>query len=172
VFAVSAIAWTGGSWVQAKTVDRVGPRRLTRTGMATIAGAVVLMILVVQDVGPTWVAIVGWGVGGFGIGLSYSPLSLVVLARAEAGREGFATAAMQLSDALGVAVGTGLGGAIVATSVRWHRGVDDGITLVFAISIALAILGSVLALRIPRAVSADRPAESTLGAAVLQPDPL
>jgi hypothetical protein len=119
-------------------------------------------------------AVVAWGLGGFGIGLAYAPVSLVVLARAEAGREGFATAAMQLSDALGVAIGTGLGGAIVATSKRWDLGVDDGIVVVFLGSILVAAVGALLAGRIPRATS-DRPdvaPEATLGAAALQPEPI
>jgi MFS family permease len=171
VFAVAAFTWTGASWVQAKVIDRTGPRLLIRTGMVTIAGATALMLLVALESVPTWAAVVAWALGGFGIGLSYAPLSLVVLARAEPGREGFATAAMQLSDALGVAIGTGLGGAIVATSERWDLGVDDGIAVVFVGSIVIALAGAALAVRIPTSVQTDR-AESSLGAAGLQPEPI
>jgi MFS family permease len=174
VFAVSAFTWTAASWVQAKVIGRTGPRLLVRTGLVVIGCGVGLMLSVATVAAPTWTAVVAWGLGGFGIGLAYAPLSLVVLARAEPGREGFATAAMQLSDALGVAVGTGLAGAIVATSKRWDLGVDDGVVVVFLGSILVAAVGALLARRIPAATS-DRPdatPEAVLGAAALQPEPI
>ena len=46
-----------------------------------------------------------WGVAGLGMGLSYAPLSLVVLAEAPEGAEGTASAALQLCDTLGVRLG-------------------------------------------------------------------
>ena len=55
-----------------------------------------------------------WGVAGLGVGLMYSPITLTVLASAPRGQEGAASASLELSGVLGVALGTGIGGALVA----------------------------------------------------------
>ena len=47
----------------------------------------------------------GWAVGGFGIGLAYSPVSLIVLGEAPSGQEGAASSSLQLAETLGVAPG-------------------------------------------------------------------
>ena len=72
------------------------------------------MIVVAHFSVPIGVAFVAWAVAGFGMGISYSPVSLVVLAEAPAGGEGTASASLQLCDVLGIALGTGVSGAIVA----------------------------------------------------------
>lgn len=152
VFASSAFLWTAGSFLQARLIPRYGPRAMVRAGFAVLAmGIGVLVMLVVSSV-PTWSAVVAWGLGGFGIGLAYAPLSVVTLARAVAGREGFATAGLQLSDALGVAVGTGLGGAVVATATRGSRPIADGVLVVFGAAVALACGGVLAARRVPAAM--------------------
>ena len=51
------------------------------------------------------VAALAWAVAGLGMGLGYAPLSLVVLAEAPPESQGVATAALQLSDVLGTALG-------------------------------------------------------------------
>lgn len=51
-----------------------------------------------------------------GMGLSYPALTLTVLAEARAGREGTATASLQVSELLGIALGTGITGELVASA--------------------------------------------------------
>jgi len=63
---------------------------------------------------PAGIAAIAWGVTGLGMGLAYSTATLVVLESAPAGEEGAASSATQLANVLGTAVGTGIGGAIVA----------------------------------------------------------
>ena len=86
------------------------------------------------------------------MGLSYSPLSLVVLAEAPQGAEGTASAALQLCDTLGVALGTGVSGAIVAAgaSFAWTRA--TALTVAFAMCGALAIVTAIAAKRLPSRV--------------------
>lgn len=153
VLASSALLWSVGSWTQARTIDRVGPRSLLRAGLLVVGAGIALLIVVAVAPVPTWVAVVAWALGGAGIGLAYSPLSVVTLARAEPGREGFATSALQLSDAFGVAIGTGIGGAVVSMATRWNLGVDDGVVVVYVGSLILAVAGAALATRVPSSVS-------------------
>ena len=71
---------------------------------------------------PVAVGVAGWAVGGFGIGLAYSPISLIVLGEAPSGQEGAASSSLQLAETLGVALGAGLGGVLVAVLVHLAGG--------------------------------------------------
>ena len=70
---------------------------------------------------PVWEAFVAWSVAGFGMGLSYAPLSLMMMRAAPPGREGWASASLNLADVLGIALGVGIGGAAVAAVSRGSR---------------------------------------------------
>ena len=99
---------------------------------------------------PAWVAAATWAIGGLGMGLSYSPTNLVVLTDAPPGTEGSATASVQLTDGLGTALGTGIGGAVLATaaSAGWTR--TAALAVVFAITTGVGAFAIVVARRFPR----------------------
>ncbi len=121
---VATLTWTVGAWMQERLVQRVGPQRFVRSGMLLIVAGIGIMIAVAQAALPAAGAVLAWGVAGLGMGLSYAPLSLVVLSGAPEGAEGAASASLQLCDTLGVALGTGVVGAIVAAgaSLAWAPG--------------------------------------------------
>jgi MFS family permease len=143
-----ALSWAGAAWVQARVIERVGPRRLDRTGFALLLVAVALLAGVAQGL-PVGLAVLAWTIGGFAIGLAYAPLSVTVLGSAPPGQEGAASAALQLSDTLGVVVGTGVGGWVVALGD--HRGwaVADATTVVFALALCVALGGLAASGRLP-----------------------
>ena len=99
--------------MQERYVHRVGPRRLVTIGFACMAAGILGMFGALGPL-PMAVAPLVWSIAGFGIGLSYSALSVIVLGLAEPGREGSASSSLQLTDVLGVSLGTGIGGAFVA----------------------------------------------------------
>ena len=66
------------------------------------------------------------------MGLAYAPISLLMLAQAPPGREGWASASLNLTDVLGTAIGIGVGGAAVAAAVRTGRPVAAGVAIAFA----------------------------------------
>jgi MFS family permease len=84
------------------------------------------------------------------MGMSYSTTSLVVLSEARDGGQGTATSALQVSDVLGTALGTGIGGAIVAVAISsgWAR--RDGLGVVFAVMVVAALFAWLTARRFPR----------------------
>jgi MFS family permease len=86
------------------------------------------------------------------MGIAYSPLSVTVLAAAVPGEEGTASAGLQLSDALGIAVGTGIGGWIIATADHGNHAVSTSTAIVFAVSIVVALVGLAATARLPRQV--------------------
>jgi predicted MFS family arabinose efflux permease len=146
----SALLWTAGSWIQERLVARDGPRRLVAAGFAAVALGVGLLLLTTWSSVPPVLAVLAWGIGGLGIGTAYSPLSVAALAEAEPGQEGTATAALQLSDVLGVTLGTGLGGVIIAHAAHAGRAGPGALVGVFAVALGVSLVGLALSHRLPR----------------------
>jgi MFS family permease len=117
--------------------------------MVLVTVAIALGSVVVIEDAPLALVVLAWAIGGLGMGLSYSPTSMVALSEAEPGRQGAATSAVQLTDVLGAALGTGLAGAIVAASSSLDLSRRDALALVFAIMTVVASIGIVAARRFP-----------------------
>jgi hypothetical protein len=81
------------------------------------------------------------------MGLAYSPISLMMLREAPPGREGWASASLNLADVLGTAIGVGVGGAAVAAGAG--RNLQLGITAAFAVAAAMALGALALTRRLP-----------------------
>ena len=145
----ATLTWTTGSWAQAKLADRRGRRLLVTAGLILLAlGLAGIACILIPDV-PVAVAVVAWGVGGLGMGLAYSTISLVVLETASPGQEGSATASMELASVLGSALGTGLGGAIIGVATARGSTIGTGITVVDIIVIAITGIAILAAIRLP-----------------------
>lgn len=151
-----AVTWTTGAWVQQRVIHAIGPRRLVRCGFLGIAAGIGGAIACLGGP-PVAVAIALWGVAGLGIGLSYAPLSVTVLAMAAPAEQGTSTAALQLTDVLGVALGTGVTGVFVALGEGADWTTRTSLTLAFVLCVFVAVFGSVVARRLPRALPAAAP---------------
>src|SRR5713101_2652856 len=145
----ATLTWTAGSWVQAQLAPRQGRRLLVTTallllafGLAGIASVLIPGMLV-------GVAPVAWGVAGLGMGLAYSTLSLVVLEKASVDQQGTASASLQLASVLGSALGTGLGGVIIAFVAAAGGPPRSGIVVVDILVIAVTGLAILTAVGLP-----------------------
>ncbi|NTU79717.1 MAG: MFS transporter [Chloroflexales bacterium] len=145
------IAWTAGSWLQAAWVRRVRRELVAGAGMGLLALGSAGIIAVVFPTAPLLLGLAAWAVAGLGIGLAYSTFSLVVLDEAPPGQQGASTAALQLSAMLGTALGTGIGGVIVAAAPA----PGPGIQLHTAAMVGVALLGALLAPRLGRGARGD-----------------
>ena len=141
----ATLTWTAGAWVQARLSTKWEGRRLVRTGMLIVLAGIAGMVTVLQPGVPVAVGIAAWSVAGLGMGLAYSPISLLMLREAPPGREGWASASLNLTDVLGTAIGIGAGGAAVAAVPS----LQAGVTVAFAIAAAVGILGVVLTRYLP-----------------------
>ena len=121
VFTASTLSWTGGAWIQAHRIERIGPLRFLVTGFVVLMLGIGGFALILIPTVPLIVAVVAWSVAGLAMGLSYSTLSIVVLRESPPETQGASTAGLQLSDVLGTSLGTGLGGALVAAGVASRR---------------------------------------------------
>ncbi len=146
----ASVTWTAGSWIQARWLDRYGPRSLVVVGLLGVgAGSLAMLAVLVPSI-PATVGIGAWAVAGLGMGLAYSPLSVVTLAECEPGEEGRATSGLQLSDMLGTALGTGVGGVLVAVGAAATDSDTAGLVAVYLVGAAVAAVGVLLARRVPR----------------------
>ncbi|HEX9992419.1 MAG TPA: MFS transporter [Acidimicrobiales bacterium] len=145
----ATLSWTAGSWVQERRVLALGARRMVRTGFAVLLAGLGGAALFLWDGVPLPLAVVVWAAAGLGIGLAYAPISVTVLREAPPGRTGEATAAMQLSDVVGISLGTGAGGAAIAVgdAAGWVPAV--GVGLAFGLAAAVGVVGLLVARRLP-----------------------
>ncbi len=154
---VCAVLWTCGSWSTERLLGRLGPRTLDRIGFLLIGVGATGMLATALWLSAWW-ALPAWGIGGLGMGLAYSPLSVSALGSADPGREGQATASLQLCDTLGVSLGTGAGGALIALADARGWASSTGVALAFALGIAAAVVGLAAAGRLPTRVPGMEPA--------------
>lgn len=139
----AAVTWAIGSWLQARLAARRSRRGVTVAGLLLVAiGIAVQLAVPLSGAVPTWLAAAGWAVAGLGMGLAYSTITLAVIEAAPRGGEGAATASAQLANTIGIALGTGLAGSVVALAAG-PLGLAPGVVvadllMLGAIGIALA----------------------------------
>lgn len=153
----ATLSWTAGAWVQVRLSNTWEGRRLVRVGLMIILVGIAGMVLMVQPGVPVIVGLVAWTVAGLGMGMSYAPISLLMLREAPPGREGWASASLNLADVLGTAIGVGVGGAAVAIGAGTPRGLELGVTAAFAAAAAAAVLALALARRLPAGLTGSPP---------------
>jgi MFS family permease len=152
VLTASTLSWTAGAWLQERRGHVWGRRAMVRRGLLLLAlGGAGTVGVVVPRV-PIVVVALAWTIAGLGMGMSYSGLSLLVLADAPRGQEGRATSALQLSEMLSIALGTGVGGAAVAAADRAGN-LRHGITIALTLAVAAAALSVVASRRLHDALT-------------------
>jgi len=154
----ATLSWTAGSWVNARRIERLGPGRFLRSGFAVLLVGTVGFLVILAPSVPVWLAIPIWGLAGFGMGLSYSTPSLVVLREAPQHEQGSATAGLQLSDVLGASLGTGIGGALVHLGTPAGARVPgwEALAAIFVVSAVVAVVGFVLTARLGTRIAMGR----------------
>jgi MFS family permease len=143
----ATVTWTAGSWMLDRLVDRYSRRMFGAVGMVLIIIGIGLSLLMLNPLVPALLGVLAWGVAGLGIGLTYTTLSLATLDLAPKGQEGLSAASLQVNDTLGSAIGTGLGGVIIAS--YGAAGKVAALETQFVLMLAVAVLGLVVALRLP-----------------------
>src|SRR5205085_2890566 len=130
---------------------RSSRRAVAVAGLALIIVGIVAITLVLNPAVPVLLAPVAWGVAGLGMGLAFSTNALVVLESATPGQEGTASAAMQIANILGSALGTGIGGVLIGSASAANGALQAGIVSQALLMIAMAGLAVLTALRLPGA---------------------
>src|SRR5262245_59954384 len=141
----ATLTWTAGAWVQARLAPTRSRRALVAAGALLIAAGVAGVAAVVREATPIVVVWLAWAVAGAGIGVAHATISLTVLEQAPAGGEGAASAAMQLSYVVGIALGAGIAGATLVLGGQPAQ----AFTLALGLMSVTALLALATALRLP-----------------------
>ncbi len=128
---VAGVAWGLSSVLQGQVADRLAAGTSLRIGSAAVCLAIGAVVGTAVFGLPTWVAIAGWAVSGFGMGMCYPRLSVLVLGYSEPGNQGFNSAALNIADATGPAMALSVAGALFQTT--------GAFAAVFALALAVAL---------------------------------
>jgi MFS family permease len=154
----AAVTWAAGSWLQARLAPHRSRRALTAVGLGLILVGIVLETLVpLTALAPVGLAAVGWAVAGLGMGLAYSTTTLICIETAPVGGEGATSAAIQLANTLGIALGTGLAGGVVSLGAL-TVGLAPGIVIANLLLFVAGALALSLVPRIPDRAPSGSPA--------------
>lgn len=152
--AAGALVWVAGSMLESRHEERRGSgtrRADSILGFVTLAiGIAIIAITLLGEVLPVWVAIIGWVIGGFGMGLAYNASTAETFSETAPEAIGQMSGTIQMAQTLGTAMIAGVGTAILSALQRAGESPAVGIGAVFTLTIAFALAAIPLALRIRR----------------------
>jgi MFS family permease len=153
---IGTVCWTTATWIQERWIGRLGEARFIRAGYVLLgSGVAVVAAASLTDAVPYWVIHLGAGLAGFGMGLAYSAHAQLALRSVDESQVGATTASLQLTDNLGVALGTGAVGAIVTfgDDAAWSAGA--AVAVAMSVPVAVAVLGTLLSRRLPQTATSS-----------------
>ncbi|WP_363796766.1 MFS transporter [Lysobacter firmicutimachus] len=146
VLTLGAIGWSTGSWFRGRAPADADARRFLQAGMALLGLGVIAIGALAWAATPLALGIAGWVLAGFGMGLMYPTLSVLMLELSPPERQGESSSALHLGDAIFTATALAIGGSLFAALLtRSHL---LAYLCGFAIAAALALLGLGLAPRV------------------------
>src|ERR1035437_5133341 len=97
---------------------------------------------------PLGIAYASWVLAGVGMGVAYSTIFVASLEGAGAGNETTVVAARFVSGRMGIALGSGLGGACVAIATGLHAGLAAGLWGIFGMAVVASLVTAAVAGRV------------------------
>jgi predicted MFS family arabinose efflux permease len=137
--ATGGTSWALGSWLQGRPWADRHRTLLIRAGFLMSAFAIAGAGLALVPAVPTWLVAVVWTVGGLGMGLAVASIGVLMLGFSDADDTGENSASLQVSDALGNVLLTGLAGVLFSTV---GTGTSGGFAAIFATMTAVTLLGA------------------------------
>ncbi|WP_205739628.1 MFS transporter [Georgenia sp. SYP-B2076] len=152
VLTTSSVTWALGSQLQGRVRGPRGRARLAWLGPLILSAGTLMTAGATLPGVPAWAVVVGWTVAGAGMGLVFPALAVLVLQATAPEEHGRVSSSLQISDALGAALGLAGAGALFTALV------GSGGTGAYLAGLLLAtVLGLLAAAAGARAVSRDRP---------------
>ncbi|MDO5034112.1 MAG: MFS transporter [Actinomycetaceae bacterium] len=105
--AMGSVAWTLGSWIQARIALWERRKRIPLSGSAFVFAGALLVVTMPMPTVPTYISLIGFGMMGLGQGLAHSTSSDLSLGVTPKVKHGDVSASLQLADALGPALAMG-----------------------------------------------------------------
>ncbi|NIJ68102.1 MFS transporter [Xanthomonas sp. 60] len=143
---LGALGWFSGSWLQGHQRRGWSRGGLLRTGTALMCAGLALTAATLLPAVPLPLALAGWSLTGFGMGLVYPSLSVLTLSMSAPHEQGANSSALQLSEGVAVATTLALSGSLFAAFVGGHERL--GYLLCFTVTVVLSVLGTQVARRV------------------------
>ena len=131
----AAVSWFGGSWLAAN-VDALAskPLRVRLGAVCVLVGTTAGLLTLVEAIPVVVVAIV-WSIGGLGMGLGASTLSVLLLDLSAPAEQGSNSAGMQTNDAVTQSLVLAAGSAVFAATIA----VDEKLAFVLVFVLASVV---------------------------------
>lgn len=155
---LTTVSWTAGSWIQQRWISLLGEAWFVRTGYLLLApGVAIAAAGAVVDAAPFWLIHLGGMTAGLGMGFAYSAHAQLTFRSVDESDVGSATSSLQLCDNLGIALGTGVVGAVVAwgDDLGWTPG--SATAIAWSIPAIVAVVAVTLSRRLPQSTTTDTP---------------
>jgi MFS family permease len=136
----AALTWSAGSALQARLRDDSHRRQGLRLGFVLLAAGIAIVAAQVVLAAPAGLVVAGWTLAGFGIGLAFPMLSVLVLRLSAPAAQGRNASALQLADALCSSAALALAGALFALG-----GGAIAYAAVLGLALVLALVGALCA---------------------------
>lgn len=98
VLTVGALAWSLGAWVAGRRTTPREQRRLVRIGLALLTIGITGALSAAWPSTPSWSLYVAWLIGGSGIGLAYSPLTVLLMGMSAPDEQGRNASSLQTGE--------------------------------------------------------------------------
>lgn len=144
VLTVGAVSWSLGAWIAGRHTTNEDQRRLVRIGLVMLTIGIAGAITAAWPSTPGWCLYVAWLVGGSGIGLAYSPLTVLLMSMSAPEEQGRNASSLQTGETLMTSVLLAVS-AIVFGGLTPHSQVAA-----FASGLALAVLTAALGIVVSR----------------------
>ncbi|MGY3062359.1 MFS family permease [Streptomyces sp. TE3672] len=146
-FTGAAVAWAASSWVQGRLPERTPRHRLVVVGALVQVVAVVIAAVGSLPGVPAVTAASSMVVAAVGMGLLAPSLTVLSLAHAPAGRQGYASSAMQTNQNLGQILVLGVASAVFNAFLSGGSNDHIGYAAAFGLLLLPGVLAAVLAAR-------------------------
>lgn len=139
VLSVGATSWALGAWVAGRLVTDDARRRVVRIGLGLLGVAVLGCLVGALPQVPGWVVYPSWLLGGSGIGMAYSSLTVLLMGASGEREQGRNASALQVGETLTTSLLLGLS-AWVFAALR-PVSATAGFTTGLALALLCALLG-------------------------------
>lgn len=100
VLTVGAVSWSLGAWIAGRRTTYADQRRLTRLGLVLLTIGIASALSAAWPATPSWILYGAWLVGGGGIGLAYSPLTVLLMGMSSPEAQGRNASSLQTAEML------------------------------------------------------------------------
>jgi predicted MFS family arabinose efflux permease len=141
----AGVTWTLGSFAEARVGGRADGRGALLGAAAVLAGLLIEGLALGAGV-PRLGLYSAWWLAAFGMGVGYNVANSTAMAKTAPGDEGATSSALGISDSLGIALGSGIGGLLVAAGEAFGRPLAAALDI-HLVGMVVVGLGAVLVAR-------------------------